>query len=120
MPKSTMIAIVLCLQSCGQHFNKKSVQSAVVDCAKQDTVKLQEVTAELAPLVFGFTPDWKEIKSKTQKAGVAIGGCVLAKLVNDYLARPRALEKSEGAYETLESFRSQNGNVSWLIDGLLQ
>jgi hypothetical protein len=120
MPKSTMIAIVLCLQGCGQHFNKKAIQGAVVDCAKQDTVKLQEITAELAPLVFGFTPDWKEVRARTQKAGVALGGCVLAKLVNDYLARPRALENSESAYSVLEKFRADNGNVSWLIDGLVQ
>jgi hypothetical protein len=113
---SLIAAILLGSVACGG--SKPHVGGdTVIDCAKQDFVQIATLLQTLKPLLLGNAPDWRAIEREAEKAGAAVGGCVLADVVNQWLSRPRAVEGSENAYNTLEHFRAQHGGTSYLVNG---
>lgn len=94
----------------------------VVDCTKQDAAKLEALALELGCKVASgvisectaLSGDWTSIETKAEAAGVAIGGCVLAMIVQQYLAKPRALpvEQTHAAHDALETFRTRKAHGS--------
>ena len=89
----------------------------VIDCVAADQGKLSDLALELAPLV--IAGDWSAIKARAISAGPTIGGCVLAVLVQRYLAPPAGTsvpppDLSIAAKQALETFRNeQAGNATY-------
>jgi hypothetical protein len=91
--------------------------STIIDCAQQEQGQLASLGARLLPLISGGSPDWASVSTQAERAGVAIGGCVLADLVNQWLSRPRAIDQSHVAWDTLEHFRAAHGGVTFIVNG---
>ncbi|UOF82312.1 hypothetical protein [Caudoviricetes sp.] len=112
---STIALVLFTTLACGPF--PKPDASKIIECATQDQAALIGMAARLEPLLYGDSPDWQALQREAEVAGVAIGGCVLADLLNQWLARPRALEDSHGAWDTLESVRKYFGGVRWRVAG---
>jgi len=101
------------------------VAHVIVDCLAQDQSKLEALAAELLPLLAGQKPDWATFKEKSISAGVNIGGCVAADLIQKYLAPPpgnaapspengqaaRAAQDEIRAKFNGASFKTKNGTL---------
>ena len=61
---------------------------SVIDCLVQDRDRIGSLASELLPLLTGDTPDWATFEQKAKDAGLNIGGCVAAELIQKYLAPP--------------------------------
>lgn len=90
--------------------------AAIIDCLQQDQGKLGSLAAELLPLITGANPDWSQFYAKAKAAGVSIGGCVAAELINRYLAPPPgnaapSPEAGKVARETMEKLRADFGGA---------
>lgn len=111
-----LFVFCLALTACGGW--RPSVKPAtVIDCALQDRGQLESLAARLVPLAYGDSPDWISVERQAENAGVAVGGCVLSDLVNQWLSRARGVEQSHNAWDTLEHFRFVHGGVTFLVDG---
>lgn len=92
--------------------------AAVIDCIQQDQGKLGALAAELLPLITGGSPDWATFYAKAKAAGVSIGGCVAADLINRYLAPPPgnaapSPEAGQAARSTMEKLRADFGGATF-------
>jgi hypothetical protein len=64
------------------------IAHVVIDCLSQDQSRIGSLASELLPLITGLNPDWATFEQKAKDAGISIGGCVAADLINRYLAPP--------------------------------
>jgi len=92
--------------------------AAIIDCLQQDQGKLGSLAAELLPLITGSSPDWATFYQKAKDAGVSIGGCVAAELINKYLAPPPgnaapSPEAGKVARDTMEKLRTDFGGAKF-------
>ena len=92
--------------------------AAVIDCIQQDQGKLGALAAELLPLITGSSPDWATFYQKAKDAGVSIGGCVAAELINRYLAPPPgnaapSPENGQAARSTMDKLRADFGGATF-------
>jgi hypothetical protein len=103
---------VFALVSLGAHCSGPvgPVVNAVIDCTAENQDQINALLAEVQPLINGQTPDWAAAYQRAKQAGRAIGGCVLAELVQDYLgnkAAPPPQADSWSAFSALERFRRE-------------
>lgn len=92
--------------------------AVIVDCLQQDQGKIGSLAAELLPLITGANPDWAQFYAKAKDAGVSIGGCVAAELINKYLAPPPgnaapSPEAGKVARDTMERLRADFGGATF-------
>jgi hypothetical protein len=92
--------------------------ATIIDCLQQDQGKLGSLAAELLPLITGSSPDWATFYAKAKAAGVSIGGCVAADLINRYLAPPPgnaapSPEAGQAARSTMEKLRTDFGGATF-------
>lgn len=88
----------------------------VIDCLAQDQAKLAELSAALLPLI--AAGDWTLFYQKAKEAGVSIGGCVAADLINKYLAPPPgnaapSPEAGKLARDTINKLRIDFGGATF-------
>lgn len=81
----------------------------IIDCLAQNEGDLASLRAELLPLI--MTGDWTAFEQKAKAAGIDIGGCVAAELINRYLAPAPGNaapppEQGIAARETMERLRA--------------
>lgn len=94
------------------------VAHIVVDCLAQDQGKLEALAMELLPLLLGGSPDWTTFKDKAIGAGVDVGGCVAADLIQKYLAPPPgnaapSPENGQAARVAMDEIRAQFNGASF-------
>ena len=119
--KRHLLAIALVLvfaSSCKRCDSPVVPVAAIIDCLQQDQGKLGSLAAELLPLITGGSPDWATFYQKAKDAGVSIGGCVAADLINRYLAPPPgnaapSPEAGKLARETMDKLRADFGGASF-------
>ena len=92
--------------------------NVVIDCLMQDQGKIGSLSAELLPLISGASPDWATFYQKAKDAGVSIGGCVAADLINRYLAPPPgnaapSPEAGQAARATMDKLRADFGGATF-------
>jgi hypothetical protein len=95
--------------------------NVVIDCLMQDQGKIGSLSAELLPLISGASPDWATFQSKAEAAGISIGGCVAAALIQKYLAPPPgnaapSPEAGQAARATMESLRKKFNGATFTTD----
>ena len=111
------IALVLGLSGASCKPYVGPVTHVVIDCLAQDQSKLESLALELLPFLAGESPNWAAFKEKAIGAGVNIGGCVAADLLQKYLAPPPgnaapSPENGLAARATMEEIRgSFNGSA---------
>ena len=119
--KRHLLAIALVLvfaSSCKKCDGPVVPVATIIDCLQQDQGKLGSLAAELLPLITGGSPDWATFYQKAKDAGVSIGGCVAADLINRYLAPPPgnaapSPEAGKLARETMDKLRADFGGASF-------
>jgi hypothetical protein len=87
-----------------------TIVNAVVDCTVQNQAQITALIAQFKTLLSGQLPDWAAIYVQAKQAGIAIGGCALAELVQDYLSNktaPPPQADSWTAAATLDKFRHE-------------
>jgi hypothetical protein len=92
--------------------------NAVIDCLAADHARIDALIAELGTRTRpDGTRDWSAIETDAISAGVVIGGCALAELIEAFLKpAPQLQTTGEGtqARQTFEHFRStQAGNATF-------
>lgn len=80
---SLLIVFVLNV-SCGHY--ARSTAPLLIDCLTQDQTKLDALATEISPLINGDMPNWRLFQKRSIAAGVYVGGCTAAKLIQKYLA----------------------------------
>lgn len=111
-PKITGAALVIALSAgCPGPGPLPVVADAVIDCTGENRPQINALFAELYPLVFLQSPDWSAVYQRAKTAGRDIGGCVIAELVQRYLAPAPGKTAPSGdaswaAHQTLEEFRA--------------
>lgn len=88
------------------------VKDDIVDCTAGDIpYAVAAIVSFLDPLLTGDKPDWNNIEIKAENAGGRVGGCVLADLVDKYLAKKKALPPGvadpRDPRPTLDAFRAK-------------
>lgn len=106
-----LVFLSLTFSACPCKKDPVVVAHVVVDCLAQDQGKLAELAAQLLPLITGNSPDWATFYQKAKEAGVSIGGCVAADLINKYLAPPPgnaapSPENGQAARATMDKLRA--------------
>lgn len=107
--RALFIASILSLSACPGPGPGPVIGNSVVDCLGNNRPQIDAIIGELSPLLTTGHPDWAAVYQRAKMAGMSIGGCVLAELVQNYLGGTRAPEASEGwnAHEALEKFRRE-------------
>jgi len=117
-PPMAGAAIVLLLFSCSgcPGVTDSKPAADVIDCTKADEAKLEQLALQLGCTWVGgsisacdsFKADWGTVEAAAEAAGVEIGGCVLASIVQQYLAKPQAkpVDQTWLAHDALEHFRT--------------
>lgn len=90
--------------SCGA-WQKSGAGQALIDCTVQNQVRVEAVGAELKPLV--TSGDWGGFYDRAKDAGIAIGGCAAAQVVQEFLSGRRATPETWKARDTFERFRAE-------------
>lgn len=101
------VVIVSSAAGCGV-VQKSGAAPAVIECTSH-AEEVDAFTAELAALLAGGS-SWRDVYARAKEAGKVIGGCAVAKLVTDYLARPTLgapADDRDEARATLERFRAE-------------
>jgi hypothetical protein len=101
---------VIILTACPAATN---VKNAGLYCLNQDQAKIEALVDQWKPIVFTGHADWDKIYVAAEDAGLSIGTCFVAELVQDYLSAKRSTPTSDGqqARATLEKLRSELGGV---------
>lgn len=112
------VALSIAFAGCPCKKDPIVVAHVVIDCIAQDQGKLGSLAAELLPLISGSSPDWAAFYQKAKDAGVSIGGCVAADLINRYLAPPPgnaapSPEAGKLARETMDKLRADFGGATF-------
>lgn len=95
------------------------VGKIVVDCLVQNRADMDALKAELLPLI--TSGDWTAFYAKAKAAGVNIGGCVAAELINRYLAPPPGNaaptpEQGQAARATMDKLRADFNGATFKTD----
>lgn len=87
----------------------KDAGQAVIDCTKADTAQIEALVLSFAPLLTASSPDWAMVEVKAEAAGETIGGCALAKVVQEYMTSKtvKTTATTWSAHDALEKFRSK-------------
>jgi hypothetical protein len=103
-----VLVVAIAAIGCGPQGPGPVIGQAVVDCTGDNRADIDALFLELSPLVVTGHPDWATVYQRAKHAGTAIGGCVLAELVQTYLGGRRAVatDDSWNAHMVLEEFRS--------------
>lgn len=110
------IALIACLSiSLGACNFFHSSEQAIVDCTKQDMPKLQALESTLLGLLAGNPLNWDTVVSQAEAAGVEIGGCAIADMVNTLLSSKKAMSvgDSNAANNALKKIRAKNNGASF-------
>jgi hypothetical protein len=96
----------------------RNAGNTVIDCLAADRAKIDTVLADLGTKTRpDGTRDWSAIEADALSAGVVIGGCALAELVESILPSAQHAATSSddtAARQTFEHFRStQAGNATF-------
>jgi hypothetical protein len=114
LPVSMVVLLlgVLTLGACKLPGPVPVVADATIDCLGEHRPQIDELLTELTPLVFLQSPDWSAVYQRAKQAGKDVGGCVIAELVQRYLApapgtgrTAPSIEASWPAHDALERFR---------------
>lgn len=86
------------------------IADSVIDCLGETRPRIDALIVELSPLVFLSSPDWSAVYQRAKAAGKELGGCVIAEIVQKYLApAPGRMAPSTAeswrAHEILETYR---------------
>ncbi len=110
-----LVMIAASCSGCPSVTDSKPVAD-IIDCTKQDAAKIEALAVQLGCKVVAgaisectaLSGDWATIEASAESAGVAIGGCVLSEIVQQYLAKPKAepVDRTWMARDALEHFRS--------------
>ena len=119
--KHIAVALIFVLATSCKDCGKGPVGPAVhvvVDCLQQDQGKLGELAQELLSLITGANPDWATFYTKAHAAGINIGGCVAAELIQKYLAPPPgnaapSPENGQAARATMDKLRADFGGATF-------
>lgn len=93
----------------------------VVDCLQQDQGKIGSLASDLLPLITGQNPDWATFEQRAKDAGLNIGGCVAAELIQKYLAPPPgnaapSPENGQAARATMDHIRASFNGARFKTD----
>lgn len=109
---ATMLIAVFVVASCAScaSWQESKPGKVVIDCLSADQDKIEALTFQLTPLLFGEQPDWAAIEAGAVDAGATIGGCTLAGLIQAYLGGRKAVPVGESwrARDLLEGYRAQH------------
>ena len=113
-----LAALAIAFAGCPCKTDPAVVGRIVIDCLVQDQAKIGSLAAELLPLLQGDSPDWATFEQKAKDAGVNIGGCVAADLINRYLAPPPgnaapSPENGQAARDAMDRIRATFGGASF-------
>lgn len=102
-----MVAVAVSTIACRTPGPGPVIGQTVIDCTGEHRAQIDALFVELSPLVFGDRPDWSAVYQRAKHAGVTIGGCVIAELVQVYMGGRRAVPNEDGwkAHTALEEFR---------------
>lgn len=107
--------VTMTATSCtGSHPVGPVIGGAVVNCLGQGRPAIDTLKEQLEQFVFGGGPvDWAKVWAQAKPSGIAIAGCAIAELVQDYLGGVRAPASldSEGANRILEQAREENAKA---------
>lgn len=94
-------------QGCNPNGPGPVVANGVIDCTGQNAGSIASLFADLKAKISGGS-SWAAIEADAKTAGMAIGGCALALLVQDYLGGKGAPANGDGhaARGALEDFRA--------------
>lgn len=86
----------------------KHAGDVTLDCTKGELANLENLAPTLLPLLVGEKPDWKVISAQLEQAGVNVGTCVLASLIDRYtsnlkLATPEGTTEANQVFNDLKS-----------------
>ena len=115
------IAMSVAFSACPCKSTPAVVGHIVVDCLQQDQGRLGSLASELLPLIQGDHPDWATFEQKAEAAGVDIGGCVAAELIQKYLAPPPgnaapSPEAGQAARATMDHIRARFNGAKFKTD----
>lgn len=103
--------------SCTQA-ERDAAKADVIDCTSQNQTSLVNLLLKMSlPIFNGDVPDWAQVYAMAVGGGVAIGGCALALVVDDWVKHhaPQGLA-SDPALVTLERFRrEQAGGAAFVF-----
>lgn len=86
------VMIVLGLTSCTECVGVKDVAAtAVIDCAELNQDAIAAVVLEFRTLLQGSLPDWPAVGERALRAGRLVGGCALARIVDELVLPGAAL-----------------------------
>lgn len=79
--------IVVSASACGPRTKREisAIKSDVLDCTVGELAGLEGLVPTILPAL-GETPDWKVVAAQLEPAGVNVGTCVLAALIDRYKA----------------------------------
>ncbi len=90
------------------------IGKAVVDCLGENRPQIDALLGEFKPLLLGGGFNWDNAYQRGKQAGLDVGGCFIAELVNYYFGKGfRSAPDAETANETLAKIRNDNGGASF-------
>jgi|SRR5882672_2155232 len=103
-----IVTLVLAFTSCKAI--PPNIPQDAVDCIKADHGKINSLINEFLPVVSGGNADWSVIEQRAESAGLEIGGCFLAELIQQYMGGTKAPPHEQGlaAHEALKTFKAKN------------
>lgn len=112
--KATSVLLLLVLMLTGCSFFKseaKHAGSVTIDCTTGELAKLEALTPVILPQIIDDA-DWSIVASQLEGAGVRVGGCVLANLIDRYVSTIRMAtpDGMSSANESLSRFRQSLGS----------
>lgn len=119
MKRILVIAFVLLFSTSCRKCSENPVGPAVhvvIDCIAQNQGDLGVLRDELLPLI--TTGNWTAFYQKAKDAGINIGGCIAAELINKYLAPPPgnaapSPENGQAARSTMDKLRADFGGATF-------
>jgi hypothetical protein len=110
-----IVCIAASCSGCPTGTSTSQAVSDVVDCMKQNQASIEQTAEGFGCHYVGgvitqcssIPSSWPAVEAQAETAGLAIGGCVLADLVQWYLTRPMAkpVGDTQAARNALETFR---------------